>query len=399
MSLAAIAMLAACSLPSRELGTKRERWTIVEPAEGDDSEFGSLVATPDDGVILVAFHWNGFESDAELRRYDAEGGVRWSTPMDPRDSVGFGPTAIAVAADGTIVVAGTTPDLQGDDATLHQGKLLGFDPGGALLWTRDVEGTWNVSAVAALPDGRVAYGAATRDSVGAQIGVISTAGVLGPMTRLVDPAFVEGFSPVESLVAQSTGGPVALLMHIEPNQPEVVAFDADLTPTWRHAGRVGAYMADLVAAPDDGVLLLTHTEEIHESPDGSNSRLVSDNRITVLDAEGVIEQELEGLEPGLQPRALALAPDGTIVLAGADGRNLDDYHLGVAEVDPDTGETLWFDSAGAPIPEFQAQHSISGVVVTTSGDLVVAGKYDERLTTGLRGWLRRYAARSPEGQD
>lgn len=399
LSLAAIAMLAACSLPSRELGTKRERWTIFEPAERDDSDFGPLVATPDDGVILVASHWNGFEGDSELRRYDAEGGVRWSTLMDPRDSIAYGPTAIAVAADGTIVVGGATRDPQGDDVKLNRGKLLGFDPGGALLWTRDVEGTWDVSAVAVLPDGRVAYGGGTQEPLGVQIGIISTAGALGPMTRLVDPTLPDEVSPVESVVAQSTGGLVALLKHVEPNQPELVAFDADLARTWTHAGRVGAHLADLAVAPDDGILLLSHSDRIRHDVDGTDHWLANDNRITVLDADGIVEHELEGVEPGLQVRALALEPDGTIVIAGADRRSREDNLLGVAEIDPDTGETLWFDTAGAPIPELYAEHAISGVVVTASGDLVVAGGYDDRLSTGWRGWLRRYAARSPEGED
>lgn len=394
---AAIAMLAACDLPSRELGTKRERWTILEPVDYE-STYEALVATPDDGVLLVAQRWYGFHGDSEVRRYAADGSVRWAVPLGEHLSVGMEQTAIAIAADGTIVVAAKVLDPA--DGTREQGTLFSLDPDGKLLWTLAVEGTTELSAVAVLPDGRLAYGGDIEGVVGAQIGIVSATGEPGPVTQILEPTLYDDVSPVEALAARPTGELVALLMHEGPNMAEVVNLDAQLVPTWTHQGRIGGYMAGIALTPDDSLMLLTHSRASHENADGTDRRVVSDNRITVLDADGNVERELEGAEPDLQAWLIALEPDGTIVLGGADSRGDSELLLGVAEIDPDSLETLFFDSAGrASYEEFGfAENGVSGLVVTASGDIVATGGYDDlgNEQSRWRGWLRRYAARPSE---
>jgi hypothetical protein len=395
MYSAAIAMLAACDLSSREIGTKRERWTVLEPID-HGSSYEALVATPDDGVLLVAQHWDGYNGDSELRRYAADGSIRWTVPLGEHLSVGTQQTAIAVAADGTIFAAAKVLDPA--DETREQGTLFSLDPEGALLWTLAVEGTRELSAVAVLPDGRLAYGGGTQGAVGVQIGIVSATGVPGPVTQILEPTLYDDSSPVEALVARPTGELVALLMHEGPNMAELVNLDAQLAPTWTHEGRVGGYMAGIALAPDDSILLLTHSREHHHNADETEYWTVSDNRITVLDADGNVERELEGAEPDLQASLIALEPDGTIVLGGADSREAADLLLGLAEIDPASGETLWRDSAGKTFDEHFAENGLSGLAVTVSGDIVAAGGYDDlgNSKNRWRGWLRRYAARPSE---
>ena len=85
--------------------------------------------------------------------------------------------------------------------------------------------------------------------------------------------------------------------------------------------------------------------------------------------------------------------------SGVDGRSLDDYQLGIAEIDPETGETLWFDTAGRQGNDLvpYSEDGLYDLAITAAGDLVPVGIYDDRASTGQwRGWLRRYAARLPE---
>jgi outer membrane protein assembly factor BamB len=393
MCSAAIATLAACDLSSRELGSKRERWTIFEPA-GSDSAYDTLLAAPDDGVLVVASHWYGFHGDSELRSYAADGSLRWATPLAASISVARGSASMDIAVDGTIIAAAKTSDPA--DAKAGRGTLLGFDPGGALRWSLDVEGTTELSAVVALSDGRVAYGGDAEGAIGAQIGILSASGVAGPTTQIREDSLFDATSPVQALVERPTGELVALLMHERPNKSQVISFDADLTPVWSHEGRVPEFSAGIVLAADGSLLLLTHSVDHHHNADESEHWVVSDNRITVLDVEGNVERELEGLEPDLEARLIALEPDGTIVLGGSDTRRYPDVFLGLAEIDPDSGETLWSDRAGVLSDLLWAENGLSALVVTTSGDLVASAMYDDRGDTTWRGWLRRYAARPSE---
>lgn len=390
---AAIVMLAACDLSSREIGTERERWTIFEPA-GPDSAYDTLAATPDDGVLVVASRRSGFHADAELRNHAADGSVRWATPLPASISVAPGSASIDTAADGTILVAAKTIDA--DDAKTGRGTLLGFDPGGALRWSLDVEGTTELAAVVELSDGRIAYGGATEGAIGAQIGIVSASGVAGPTTRILADSLVDDSSPVRALVERPTGELVALVIHERPNKAQVISYDADLAPVWSHEGRVGGYSAGIALAADDSLLLLTHSSAHHHNADESEHNVVSDNRITVLDVDGSVERELAAVEPDLQARVIAVEPDGTIVLGGGDSRRYPDVFVGLAEIDPDSGETLWSDSAGVLSDVVWAENGLSALVVTTSGDLVGSAMYDDRGNTTWRGWLRRYAARPAE---
>ena len=396
MCSAAIAMLAACDLPSRELGTKRERWTILEPIDYD-TFFTAVAVTADDDVVV----FGDFPTRAQglLRRYDAEGEPRWARSFVGEAREEFWAYDVTVAGDGTIVAAAGGYNVSGPskapDKRVPVAMLFGFDAGGTQRWERIVDGAVDATAVTALPDGSVAYGGSTIEGDGVHIGVISTAGVFGPLSRDLVGEVEYPVPRVIEIAAQSGGQLVAAVRR--GGRVDFVGLDAALAPSWTRTSEKGFSDGAIAIAQDDTIWLLTRLDM--RILGGDQSGIQNDNRLAVLAPDGTLERELEGIEPDLNPRAIAIAPDGTLVLAGSEAHDVRDYQLGIAEIDPETGETLWFDTAGRQGSDLvpYSEDGLFDLAITASGDLVPVGIYDDRASTGQwRGWLRRYAARLPE---
>lgn len=393
MCSAAITMLAACDLPSREVGSKRERWTILEPADADDVLLNAVAATADDGVV-VAGRFSYGPPEAVLRRYDADGELRWAASF-----VGGGAseqlwvTDVAVAIDGSIVVA-----AEGYDDWIPEGPadgpeyvalLFGFGPDGTQRWERRVDGARSLGAVTALPDGTFAYAGTSTGDDAVIVGVVSTAGELGTVGGMPVGGEEEPSPSVMDMAAQSDGRLVLVFHH--SRQVDCVGFDAALAPTWSHSSEEGFVDGIVTVGQDDTIWWVRRSETRIVNGDQSRS-IVNDNRLAVLAPDGTLVREVEGIEPDLNPLAIALGSNGAVVLAGRETHDVVDYQLAVAEIDPESGETLWFDTAGGH-PNDVALYSedyASDLTVTTSGEFVAVGIYDD--SAARRGWLRRYAA-------
>ena len=122
------------------------------------------------------------------------------------------------------------------------------------------------------------------------------------------------------------------------------------------------------------------------------------NSIDVLAPDGSLERRLDGLEPDLRPWAIGVSAEGTILLVGVDTHDMDDFQIGAVAIDPETGETLWFDTAGRSGGEYESADGARGIAITDSGDVFVIGDYDGGAGSGWRGWLRMYAAEGVEAQ-
>lgn len=393
MCTAAVVMLAACDLPSRELGSERERWTILEQGEHGDISFSAVAATPDDGIVAAGKFTSALPG--LLRRYDADGEQLWSTSFVHEDSETFWPYDVAIAVDGTIVVSAEgdfdwIPKEPGDGPE-YFAVLFGFDPDGAPLWERRIEGARSVRSVTALPDGTIAYAGTSVGEDAAIVGVVSTAGELGPaggMRLDGSPAYVF------DMAAQSDGRLVIALRHA--GRIHCIGFDAALAPAWQHSSDEGFLDGNVAIAPDDTIWWLRRLDG--RILGGDQSRIENDNRLTVLAADGTLVREVEGIDPDLSPRSIALGPDGTLLVAGQETRDVSDYQIAAAEIDPESGETLWFDTAGGHPNElsYYSEDAASDLTVTASGDFVVVGWYDDHGATGGHGWLRRYAGQLAE---
>jgi uncharacterized delta-60 repeat protein len=98
-------------------------WQTTYTAEAGVDPRGGLAAGPDGSVVVAAavFHLD-FDLDAAVIRFDAGGNLDWERSWGGRD--GDDPEGVAVAADGTVFLAGSTASfgVAPDDAFLV--KLL-----------------------------------------------------------------------------------------------------------------------------------------------------------------------------------------------------------------------------------------------------------------------------------
>ena len=123
---------------------------------GDGFELPEAVALADDGSVYITGFTNSFgagQQDAFLVKFTPAGTVVWE-----RTWGGAGLDAakdVAVAADGSVYVAGDTNSFFANDAF-----LLKYTPGGEVVWERDwregtIEDISGAHGVATAPDGSV----------------------------------------------------------------------------------------------------------------------------------------------------------------------------------------------------------------------------------------------------
>jgi uncharacterized delta-60 repeat protein len=110
--------------------------TIPGPDVLDDRAEGVDVDA-EDNVLMAGFVSNeGFNRDVWIRKYDPDGAEVWTVAYDSILSGSESGFDIAVAPDGSIGVAGTTPvNAANDDIWLGR-----FDDAGDLLWMKDFGG-------------------------------------------------------------------------------------------------------------------------------------------------------------------------------------------------------------------------------------------------------------------
>jgi hypothetical protein len=203
---------------------------------------------------------------------------------------------------------------------------------------------------------------------------------------------IDGASEIRDIVALPDGSAVAAIGF---HDAHIVALDGSLTEVWRHS--IPEYQPGirLAVAPDDAIYVL-----VQGLPNNEYSRrVVNEGRIDVLAPDGRLERVIEGLEPDLRATGIGVMDGGTILLVGTVTRDTADYEIGVVAVDGESGETLWFDTAGRHGDEpFLSEDSGVDLAVAASGDAFTLGTYDDRGATGLRGWLRMYTAGGIEPQ-
>ncbi len=406
--LVAQLLLCACSLPSHELGRERERWTRTNPEAEGDTVFNAVVATADNGAVVVGGPQSigtitdpldGY-STGLVWRYSDDGSLQWSSRIVGKARRDISMLDVAVGGDGTIVAVGRGANLtiSSDGETADRidevGMVFGLDPSGALLWEQVVDGTTELSVVATHPSGSFVYGGTTQTGDAAQIGSISATGVLGPSERFTAPTTAyDGSVRVSDIGTLSDGRVVAA---VGRDRMRIIALDSSLREAWTHPVAGNPWDVALTITPDDAIHVVAHAgADVRRDP---TPRQVHVNSIDVLARDGSLERRLDGLEPDLRPWAIGVSAEGTILLAGIETRDMNDSQIGAVAIDPETGETLWFDTAGRRGGEYESYDGGHGIAITDSGDVFVIGDYDGGAGSGWRGWLRMYAADGVESQ-
>ena len=185
---------------------------------GTGADVATAVATAADGSTYLVGSTDSFAFDQfgqpATRMFIVKllnGAVVWQRIWNGPTIVGVTDTSVAVAADGSVYVAGITADGGGDAV------LLKFDPNGNLLWERAWGGTESDSAgaVATHSDGSV-YVAGRATSFGP-----SSAGVFvlkfDPMGNLVWQRLWDDAAGFEAMAVTPDGSVYAASSRLRPN--------------------------------------------------------------------------------------------------------------------------------------------------------------------------------------
>ena len=190
-------------------------------------------------------------------------------------------------------------------------------------------------------------------------------------------------------VALMTVGPMAAPAAAETPGALDISFDGDgkvVTPIG-----AGHDEAHAVALQPDGRIVVAGFSESGTGRRFAVARYQPDGSLdTSFDGDGKVTLPPIGSGSRDEAYAVALQPDGRIVLAG-DGWGADGFpHFAVARLNPDGSLDTGFDSDGLVATPFGAKAALRGVAVHADGKILVAG--NAATDTGSGGWaaLVRY---------
>ena len=290
-------------------------------------EAGNAVALQPDGKIVVAGS-TSIDDNAAVYRLNPDGSFDTTFDTDGARSFGAPGTqtaqAVAVQPDGKIVVAGTSGGQYG------------------VVWRLNPDGSFDTSFGLG---GKVLI-----TNVG--VGVLLRALALQPDGRIV----VAGYT----LLAPND----AVVYRLNPNGSFDTTFDTDGLRSIDSGGREEAYA---LALQPNGKILVAGSTTIDNNaavyrlnPDGSFD--------TTFDTDGA-----RGIDSGSSEvaRAVALQPDGKIVVAGSTGNNSD---AAFYRLNPDGSFDTTFDADGQRIIAGSGDEQVNAVALQPDGKILGAGR-------------------------
>jgi uncharacterized delta-60 repeat protein len=302
------------------------------------SDSGYAVAQQPDGKIVVAGAGNG---DFGVARLLPQGALDPSFGSSGLSDSGFGAddgaNAVALQPDGKIVAAGFTsfganpfnfgvvrllPNGSYDTTANGSSDPFGGNTGRSY---GDFGGSDAANAVALQPDGKIVV-------AGASSGNFVIARLLNPSGNF-DPSF------------GPTGPPGPLV--------DFGVFDA----------------ANAVALQPDGKIVVAGTSDANFAI----ARLLPSGALdTSFAGDGKSEVDFGGGDDGAY--AMALQPDGKIVIAGFDDAEGNPGNFAVARLQPNGSLDTTFANAGKALVDFGADDGANAVALQPDGKIVVAGE-------------------------
>jgi uncharacterized delta-60 repeat protein len=250
------------------------------------------VAVQADGRIVTAgfAHTNdSIVSDFALTRYEGDGGLDFTFGTSGRVRTDFGgryddASALAVQADGRIVVAGSSSDATGNDMAVARYNSDGtldpsFDGDGLALV--DLGGESSARAVAVQPDGKIVLAGWATRSVGTGCCASDFALVRLTTGGAVDSSFgVDGRVFTDFLPGSDNGYDAAQAVVLQPDG-RIVAAGGGVASATSVDFAVARYLADGSPDPtfsDDGLVttdFLGNFDEIRDVKVDSSGRIVA----------------------------------------------------------------------------------------------------------------------------
>jgi uncharacterized delta-60 repeat protein len=385
---------------------------------GTVSEVTSGVAVAADGATYLTGFTTSFDPSGQLQlflvKHEADGKIAWQRTWEGPDQFGIDEgTHVAVAADGSVYVTGSTLGNRGD------ALLLKFSPEGLLLWQRRWDGgaTERGEAVAVAGDGSI-Y-------------------VVGGTSSFGDSLFVLRFAPDGTLTSQAIFGPASgdglavaadgsvYVAGTAARPGGLSQFDVVLlkfTPTgtlvWRRA-----YSGSEIADARGGVTVaLDGSVYVAGAIQASTQKVTVDALIVKFGPDGSLLWDRGwGGRSGDVGGGVAALPDGTVVLVGdsnsfgagsddafvlrlsADGKGLDSNTWGGADIDhaedaviAPNGTIVVGATTGNPAPYvFQRASSRAYRVHGTAADSTIAAVTGEGTVLDAGGTAADAAGTTP----
>ncbi|HTL55963.1 MAG TPA: Calx-beta domain-containing protein [Candidatus Limnocylindrales bacterium] len=353
------------------------------PGSGPDNVINAI-GLQADGRLVIVGAFSQFDSVPRhgIARLNADGGL--DTSFDPGAGADDVVTAVAVQADGHIIIGGFFTAINGTSrngiARLNgDGSLdASFDPGAGV---EPLTGHPQVHAVSLQSDGKIVVGGYFRTVNGASRDGIAQLNNNGSVDSGFDPGTgLEGY--VALAVAAQTNGQV-LVAGIFPSingisRKSIARLNATgsvdgtfVVPGGGVGGSNALERVYALAAQPDGKVIL-----------GGDFTQISGERrqhLARLNPDGSLD---ETFDPGIlyldQVSATVLQSDGRIVIGGAF-RSMDGVNRnGIARVMNDGSLDLGFDpGAGIEVPPFYpSQASIESVALQPDGRIIVAGLFE-----------------------
>jgi uncharacterized delta-60 repeat protein len=310
---------------------------------GHGSDGGRAVAVQADGkVVVAAGDFNGTDGDFALVRYNPDGSLDPTFGGDGRVTTDLGasdtPNAVAVQADGRIVVAGwlttSIPDQQTTIAVaryLPDGRLDPTFGAGGTVTTPFDSGPGFAADVAVQPDGKVVVAGAVR-----------------------------GSEPVLKTFA---------LVRYNPDGSLDSTFDGDGRVT-TDFGHGNDFASGLALQPDGKIVAVGsvsdgttgHFGAARYNPDGSLD--------PTFDGDGMVVTPMGGTISGAN--TVAVQADGRIVVGGQlNYQNLAD--LALVRYEPDGSLDPSFGTGGRVVTDVAGSYDFADRLALTGGKVVMTG--------------------------
>jgi uncharacterized delta-60 repeat protein len=327
---------------------------------------GKIVAA---GEVVPIFTGEANSSDFGVARYNADGsldagfGNAGKVTADFNDNNDYA-YAVAVQADGRIIVAGTA----GSETRNFDIALVRYNPDGSLDATFGAGGKVLTSLTAAndiahamvlQPDGKI---------------VVAGRGLKDFETRAGDFVVVR-YQTNGSLDSGFGQGGVAYIDFTSGAEPSEDVARA------------------LVLQPDGKIVVAGSVNTTFDTSDTGVARLHTNGSLDdSFNLDGKITAN-NGLDD--PPRALAVQPDRRIVVAGYAQRAADDYDFILLRFDEDGSPDPLFGTAGRVFTDFNGSYDVLyGIVLQPDGRIVAAGGASDATFNDIDFGLVRY---NPDG--
>lgn len=334
------------------------------------------IAIQSDGKILIGGHLTAYNGAAVhgLARLNTDGSL--DTSLDSL-SGGYDVTAIAVQPDGKILIGGTF--LTYDDVPIPSIARLNsdgsLDPG----FSYASEFNDEVISIVLQPDGKILVSGAfytDQPSVHYNIERLNGNGSL-------DAGFERGSTAGEGLnpIALQPDGKILVggwfTSYNGTAQNYLARLNADGTLDADFDMGMGPdFSVDAIALRPDGKIIIGGRFEFYDG--------IARTQLARLNSDGSLDTGFEAdLDVSVGVGAITLQPDGKVLIGGWFANINDMYHRGFARLNSDGGLDTTFDPGSGA-----SNNGAASIVLQTDGKILIGGDFD-----AYNGELQQYLAR------